>query len=315
MSADLSLISPAVSSSYSTCKKDSMGENIGKIVTMVFVVPRVDVHAPPSSDVLLNAFKHTNPSAFKVTEIMTGVLVFILLVISLAHGRERVYILPRFLFIRATLINLRTLCISFTTFSIPTRVLSQQCSNLQELTQEKLWKSINLFEFSETCGDYVFSGHATTLIVAVWFVWYYRRSISIISSLSSSRSSSAFIKLMNVLLICLVVIGCMCILFAKEHYSVDVFVGGLISVMRCALYHLLVDLYRKRCEEDSIIPEKCGVVYSFVVQIGGGWLEEQGFRKYLTQLGLMWKIKYQLFRKQNSLRTSCKINICNFSKY
>ena len=253
---------------------------IGKIVTMVFVVPRVDVHAPPASDILLDAFSHANPQAFKATEIMTACLVFLLVIISVVHGRERSFILYRFLFISGTLINLRTLCISITTFSIPSRELSHQCSKLQELTQDKLlWKSVNFFEFSETCGDYVFSGHATALIIVAWFVWYYGRSISIVSS----KFPPVFNKLMNFLLVSLVIVGCMCILFAKEHYSVDVVLGGVISIMWCILYHLLLEGYRRQCEEKHVGEEieKCGkcsvqlCIHLWFRMVEGNWKKHE----------------------------------------
>ncbi|KAL9644081.1 hypothetical protein ABK040_005547 [Willaertia magna] len=84
-----------------------------------------------------------------------------------------------------------------------------------------------------TCGDYVFSGHTLTLTVFSFFV---RRYLSSLYK-TSYPLQSLFIKMLTYLLN---IIGMICIIISREHYTVDVVLGFYLSLIVCQYYHSLV---------------------------------------------------------------------------
>ncbi|EFC42635.1 predicted protein [Naegleria gruberi] len=201
---------------------------ITKIVTMYMAIPNVKISQAPAHDILLSNLTKPIRIAFTLSETITGLLVVILITLSIFNKTHRFSIMSRLLFIVASIMNLRAVCIAVTTFSVPTIEYLQTCGQLQSLKpDERFVRAVNIFGFSggETCGDYVFSGHATSLSVVCWFVWYY-----------SNKEWVGRIWT-NLLLIILHIVGCLGILLAKEHYTVDVLLACTISLLVCQLYH------------------------------------------------------------------------------
>jgi hypothetical protein len=80
-------------------------------------------------------------------------------------------------------------------------------------------KCTNTFNISGGCNDFMFSGHTAFLTLSSLFVMYAKGKVDIISIVYS-------------------LLGCMSIISAKNHYSVDVFMGFLISAMMFAIHFL-----------------------------------------------------------------------------
>ncbi|EFC38536.1 predicted protein [Naegleria gruberi] len=238
---------------------------ITKFTLLFFVIPRVSTNMEPARDVFLENLPHASQTAFTISEILALVGIVMMLMVAFFRKRNKLAIFHRYLFIHATLLNIRTLCISVTTFSIPTSEYKENCIRLQNLSlAERLGKALNITNFGDTCGDYVFSGHATALILVFWFVWYYSHS---------DRWSKAVRMIFNTILFTVTFVGCFLIIVAKEHYTVDVILGVVISVMFCALYHMLLE----RHVQDKLLDRK---LEEGVISILHYWFEIVEFDSY-----------------------------------
>ncbi|KAG2374460.1 hypothetical protein C9374_010744 [Naegleria lovaniensis] len=218
-----------------------------RLVTMHVVVPSVDLSQTPLRDLILERLKPF-PFAFKITESITVFMFILLVLLSLFNKTHRLSILSRTFLLNSILLLLRMFTMSFTILSIPNEMDIPKCAQLQHMTlKERLFGSqdhSNVEEgaLSYTCGDYMFSGHTCAVVLMTWMVLQYSSlSAKTAQATLSSASSLRIWKGMNIAMVVFLWTCCFmamfCVLWSKEHYTCDVVVAGLVTVLLCQVYH------------------------------------------------------------------------------
>ena len=192
-------------------------------------VPLTDQY-PPLPDVILDNFVRV-PWAFAASEYAILFLAAVLLSIVITH-KARVAIVTRLLAIAATVFLLRCVTMLSTSLSVPGSHLD--CQQLRLPTfQAKLERALRIvcgvgstIFGVETCGDYMFSGHAAGLTLFACFICEYTptRWVGFHRAVWATAAG-----------------GMACILLAHEHYSIDVFIAFYISSRVFAYYHTLAE--------------------------------------------------------------------------
>ncbi|KAG2378126.1 hypothetical protein C9374_008748 [Naegleria lovaniensis] len=224
-----------------------------RFITMHILVPSVDLTQTPLHDILLDRISSPFPEAFKITECITAVLAFLMVLLSCFNRTHRFNILARFLLLDGVLLILRIIVMSSTILSIPNANDVTKCHTLQQMPlKERLFGTSASKNEQETtvigytCGDYMFSGHTCAVTLCTFFVLYYSSTTYSFQS-SSSRIGRRIWLGMRIVVVCVLISGCImglfCIVWSKEHYTADVVVACLLTVLLCMLYHYQLHLY------------------------------------------------------------------------
>ncbi|UJR28529.1 hypothetical protein I4U23_009766 [Adineta vaga] len=129
---------------------------------------------PPLPDLILDNVKQI-PWAFSVTEKIILIEVLTLIMILVLH-RHRLIIIRRLFAIAAALYFLRSLTMVFTSLPVATQTtdcrperLASFAARLKKATLIFLGQGMSSFGV-KTCGDYLYSGHTCTLVLATHFI-------------------------------------------------------------------------------------------------------------------------------------------------
>ena len=205
--------------------------------TYLFVVPRVDISSRPAPDMLLDNLPPL-PSSMKGAEGLIGIMTFFVIVASFFNTHHRFSIIRRIFYLMGIILMLRLLCIVMTTFSVPFDEDVRRCVALQKLSNvqrlQHSFASLAGLGTNYQCGDYVFSGHTSSMTLSVCFLRYY--------------VSSAFPKrrwiypVMNTVLLTCNLTAMFLIVWAKQHYTVDVILGFVLTNVIFMVYHMKLEL-------------------------------------------------------------------------
>lgn len=137
--------------------------------------------------------------------IPVSVIVLFVVLDKLEHATE-------FMFLLSIIYLLRVISFSLTILPSPT----QECKQEWESKPETMLRGIlNLF-YQEGCGDLVFSGHTSCMVMATLFLYKYCFPGNLMAALG---------------LLMYNIIGAITIIGTRLHYSVDVFIASVISVL------------------------------------------------------------------------------------
>ncbi|CAF1593333.1 unnamed protein product [Adineta ricciae] len=185
---------------------------------------------PPLPDLILDNVKQI-PWAFSVTEKIILVEVLTLITIIVLH-RHRLIIIRRLFAIAAALYFLRSLTMVFTSLPVATQVtdcrperLASFGTRLKKATLIFLGQGMSSFGV-KTCGDYLYSGHTCTLVLATHFINEY-----------SPRSY----HLLHFLSWIMAITGMFFILAGHQHYSIDILIAWVLSSRLFIYYHTLAN--------------------------------------------------------------------------
>lgn len=185
---------------------------------------------PPLPDLVLDNIKQI-PWAFSVTEKIIVIEMVTLITIVVLH-RHRLIILRRFFAIAAALYFLRSLTMVFTSLPVATAVtdcrperLISFAARFKKATLIFIGQGMSSFGV-KTCGDYLYSGHTCTLILATHFINEY-----------SPRSY----HLLHFLSWIMAITGMFFILAGHQHYSIDILVAWVLSSRLFIYYHTLAN--------------------------------------------------------------------------
>ncbi|CAF1224416.1 unnamed protein product [Rotaria sordida] len=185
---------------------------------------------PPLPDLILDNVKQI-PWAFSVTEKIIVIEMVTLITIIVFH-RHRLIILRRLLAIAAALYFLRSLTLVFTSLPVATEItdcrperFSSFGARLKKATLIFIGQGMSSFGV-KTCGDYLYSGHTCTLILATHFINEY-----------SPRSY----RLLHFLSWIMALTGMFFILAGHQHYSIDILVAWVLSSRLFIYYHTLAN--------------------------------------------------------------------------
>ncbi|CAF1163833.1 unnamed protein product [Rotaria sp. Silwood1] len=185
---------------------------------------------PPLPDLVLDNVKQI-PWAFSVTEKIIVIEMATLITIIILH-RHRLIILRRLFAIAAALYFLRSLTLVFTSLPVATEItdcrperFSSFGARLKKANLIFLGQGMSSFGV-KTCGDYLYSGHTCTLILATHFINEY-----------SPRSY----RLLHFLSWIMALTGMFFILAGHQHYSIDILVAWVLSSRLFIYYHTLAN--------------------------------------------------------------------------
>ncbi|CAF1959634.1 unnamed protein product [Rotaria magnacalcarata] len=185
---------------------------------------------PPLPDLVLDNVKQI-PWAFAVTEKIILIEMFTLISIIILH-RHRLIIMRRLFAIAAALYFLRSLTLVFTSLPVATRITDCRpekfisfIARLKKASLIFLGQGLSSFGV-KTCGDYLYSGHTCTLVLATHFINEY-----------SPRSY----HLLHFLSWIMALTGMFFILAGHQHYSIDILVAWVLSSRLFIYYHTLAN--------------------------------------------------------------------------
>ncbi|KAG2378127.1 hypothetical protein C9374_008749 [Naegleria lovaniensis] len=249
-----------------------------RFITMYILVPSVDLTQPPLHDILLDRISSPFPEAFKITECITAVLALLMVLLSCFNRTHRFNILARFLLLDGILLILRIISMSSTILSIPNANDVTKCQTLQQMSlKERMFGRSNTRNEQETtmigytCGDYMFSGHTCAVTLCTFFVLYYSSTNYSFHSTSNDDNNSRIGRriwfgmrfMVVVVLVSSCIMGLFCIVWSKEHYTADVVVACLLTVLLCMVYHYQLHLY---CQVKAMKQRNIGMTSSSSMQ-------------------------------------------------
>ncbi|CAF1232872.1 unnamed protein product [Adineta steineri] len=185
---------------------------------------------PPLPDLILDNVKQI-PWAFSVTEKIIVIEMVTLIIVIILH-RHRLIILRRLFAIAAALYFLRSFTMVFTSLPVATAITDCRPdkiisfgARLKKATLIFLGQGMSSFGV-KTCGDYLYSGHTCTLILATHFINEYSpRSYHILHFLSWVFALT----------------GMFFILAGHQHYSIDILIAWVLSSRLFIYYHTLAN--------------------------------------------------------------------------
>lgn len=185
---------------------------------------------PPLPDLILDNIQQI-PWAFAVTEKLILLEISVLAIIVLLH-RYRMIILRRLFVIAAALYFLRSVTMLVTSLPVATQLTDCQPKDfvtigvrLKKATLIFVGQGMSSFGV-KTCGDYLYSGHTCTLVLATHFINEYSpRSYHLLHFLSWIAGLT----------------GMFFILAGHQHYSIDILIAWVLTSRLFVYYHTLAN--------------------------------------------------------------------------
>ncbi|CAF3699076.1 unnamed protein product [Rotaria sordida] len=185
---------------------------------------------PPLPDLILDNLKQIT-WAFSITEKLILIEMTTLIIVILLH-RHRMIILRRLFTITSALYFLRSLTMILTSLPVATKItdcepkkLINFDARLRKATMIFLGQGLSSFGV-KTCGDYLYSGHTCTLVLAAHFINEYTpRSYHLLHFLSWISALT----------------GMFFILAGHQHYSIDILIAWVLSSRLFIYYHTLAN--------------------------------------------------------------------------
>ncbi|VDN01443.1 unnamed protein product [Thelazia callipaeda] len=181
---------------------------------------------PPLPDIVLDNLPLI-PWAFQVCEVIAVCLALLWFTILFFH-KHRVVIMRRMFSLIGTVFLLRCVTMLITSLSVPGVHLecrSQSYGTMAARLQQAyhIWSHFGMsIHGVRSCGDYMFSGHATAITLINHFITEYTPD--------SWHNLHTFTWVLNLF-------GIFFILAGHEHYSIDVFIAFYISSRMFLYYH------------------------------------------------------------------------------
>ncbi|CAF0882723.1 unnamed protein product [Rotaria sp. Silwood1] len=185
---------------------------------------------PPLPDLILDNIKQIS-WAFSITEKLILIEMTTLIIVIILH-RHRMIIVRRLFTITAALYFLRSLTMVLTSLPVATKITDcepKQLVNfdarLKKATMIFLGQGLSSFGV-KTCGDYLYSGHTCTLVLATHFINEYTpRSYHLLHFLTWIAALT----------------GMFFILAGHQHYSIDILIAWVLSSRLFIYYHTLAN--------------------------------------------------------------------------
>ncbi|KII64313.1 putative phosphatidylcholine:ceramide cholinephosphotransferase 3 [Thelohanellus kitauei] len=185
-------------------------------------------YKPALHDVVLDHFSMPT-SMFLIVEIYILLLSLSFLTLLVLH-KHRFVIIRRIIVCFAVLYLMRGLFLITTQLSLP--YSTDQCPNYKHMNGGMLYLralkyvlSMGVSSFGPwSCGDLIFSGHTSFVIMVTIFIIYY----------------AGLHVLMNFFFLLLSTVCSVLIILSTGHYTIDVMVGYMVATWIFASYHMFI---------------------------------------------------------------------------
>lgn len=204
-------------------------------IALAWIHERVPYESEPLPDIWFSIFPEYTP-AIKITELLIFLSLFFAFTVVLLH-QHRWIIFRRIFFIAALCYFGRSICISVTQVPVPSR--NTYCgpraneTSLYLVAKRVAWTfsgfGLDMYHKRVLCGDLIYSGHTTVLMLGYLIVRQYLPDKWVWLSYFSKAVAYA---------------GMICILMARKHYTLDVIIAYWIATRIFWMYHSLADTKR-----------------------------------------------------------------------
>ena len=186
----------------------------------------------PLPDIILDNIPEVS-WGFDVTEAMITTMNVVMVLILIMH-KHRLVILRRAFVMCGTVYLYRSFCVAITSLPNSTKRLNSVCQPLQilkpiEIVNHaiKLVRGLGMRQNqAQTCGDYIFSGHTTSLTFFNLFICQY-----LPKRFWPCHVLSCFVNLF----------GVCCIFLSHEHYTIDIIIAFYLALHIFFYYHWIAD--------------------------------------------------------------------------
>uniref|UniRef100_A0A0N4ZHG0 PAP2_C domain-containing protein n=1 Tax=Parastrongyloides trichosuri TaxID=131310 RepID=A0A0N4ZHG0_PARTI len=234
------------------------------IIVLAWVHDRVPRNYAPLPDLFFSIFPEI-PEAIKITEFIMLFMVINALGVIYLH-QHRWIVARRVFFCVAVAYVFRAICICLIQVPVPsinTYCAPQNVSSIYVVSKRVLstfWSAgIEALRPRVLCGDLIVSGHTISLFTALHTFKYY-----------APQKLRILINIYRVIAF----IAIVCILFARKHYSIDVFLGYVVATNVFRTYHSLMHSYHQNELDKNLHSQN---VLTSVI----GYLEEDALPPYL----------------------------------
>lgn len=204
----------------------------GNYIALAWIHDRVPFDSDPLPDIFFSLFPEYQ-WAIKITEVLILISLSTMFFMTFLH-QHRWIVIRRIFTIASMCYFMRAVCITVTQVPVPSR--NTYCDPAANETSLSLvakrvgWTlttfGLDLYHKRVLCGDLVFSGHTTVLVLSYMAVKRYmpRKFTWVFYILKFAT-----------------IVGPICILLARKHYTLDVVLAFIIAPTTFALYHQLAE--------------------------------------------------------------------------
>uniref|UniRef100_A0A0N5B3P9 PAP2_C domain-containing protein n=1 Tax=Strongyloides papillosus TaxID=174720 RepID=A0A0N5B3P9_STREA len=218
---------------------------IFNIIVLAWVHDRVPRNDGPLPDLFFSLFPEV-PNSIRITEFIMLFMVINAVGIIYFH-QHRWIVARRVFFCVAASYIFRAICICLLQVPVPsinTYCAPQQVSSFSVVSERVIstfWSAgIEALRPRVLCGDLIVSGHTICLFTALHTFKYY---------------APQKLRVLNTLYNIMAIIAIISILFARKHYSIDVFLGYVVSTTIFRIYHSLMYSYHQNEMDKNLLSQ------------------------------------------------------------
>lgn len=184
-------------------------------------------------DILFNIFPESKLSG-KIADILTMLyLIYFILFIFFPYYYKRTFIMSSeiiILFLKVYIITTYLRCISFLFTILPSP--AKHCQNgSEEYNKPTFVEIFTRLDMFTGCGDLIFSGHTNIIVVITLNILYFLKPVM------NSKIYFLYVIMTIIYNITLFIL----IIFARNHYTVDIVVGIYVSIL---VFYMVVNNFR-----------------------------------------------------------------------
>ncbi|KII62789.1 Sphingomyelin synthase-related 1 [Thelohanellus kitauei] len=191
---------------------------------------------PPLHDILLDHI--TIPEYMFICAEVYILILFLISIVIMALHKCRLVLIRRYIVCFSTVFLMRGLFLLTTQPTLP--YSTTLCPNYKDMDGSEMFGKAFIYVISMgfsglgygSCGDLIFSGHTASIVMVTFFISYY-------TNLSLS---------INVIMWVMTTMSCLFIILSRGHYTLDVFVGFLVSIWIFTTYHAFIKLETLKSE-------------------------------------------------------------------
>ncbi|KAM9425166.1 phosphatidylcholine:ceramide cholinephosphotransferase 2 [Pholidichthys leucotaenia] len=193
--------------------------------------------SPPLPDKFFDYIDRV-PGTFTVTE-AHGLILMGVWSVQWFFLKHRAIVARRCFFLIGTLYFYRCVTMYITTLPVPSthlicapKLYGDSTAKVRRILRVMSGGGLSLTGTNVMCGDYLYSGHTIMLMLSYLFIKEY----------SPSRGRFSWLwKLYRCICWCLSFCGIICILIAREHYSIDVVIAYFVITRSFWWYHAMIE--------------------------------------------------------------------------
>ncbi|CEF70821.1 Sphingomyelin synthase-like domain-containing protein [Strongyloides ratti] len=215
------------------------------IITLAWVHDRVPRNYEPLPDLFFSIFPEI-PETIRITEFI--MLFMVINALGVIYFHQHRWIVGRRVFLCIAISYIfRAICICLLQVPVPSKntyCAPQEISSFSVVSRRVIttfWSAgIEFLRPRILCGDLLVSGHTICLFTALYTFKHY---------------APQKLRVLNILYRIMALIAIICILFARKHYSIDVFLGYIVATNVFRIYHSLMYSFHQNEMDKNLLSQ------------------------------------------------------------